>query len=296
MQLGEKIQALRKENNMTQSQLGKLLNVSYQAVSKWERGETLPDFTTIEKMVEIFNVPLDYFGNYTVDGNQNREEREEQKTIVVEKVDMPIGSCVECGKMIFSEDDVGETSPKMICRDCVKRIATEQYEIEMQDLAEQIHKEKARKYVINKQCRRGFIIGGLLAIVALVVGIIVSVKNGYGGVGIGVTIPLAVMLFTYGSQVTWWGIVTDITFLGGKVIGSPAVIFSFDLDGVAFLIAFKIAFAIIKLFVFLVTTAAIICVAMVVSIFSFIPALSRIRSGEEVDDIALINAMSKVSD
>ena len=46
---------------MTQQQLGEKLNVSYQAVSKWENDISEPDLSTIEKMVEIFDISMSDF-------------------------------------------------------------------------------------------------------------------------------------------------------------------------------------------------------------------------------------------
>ena len=60
MNLGEKIQALRKQHGMSQEQLADALNISRQAVSKWETNESQPD---IERLIEIsgmFNVSTDY--------------------------------------------------------------------------------------------------------------------------------------------------------------------------------------------------------------------------------------------
>lgn len=42
-EIGIYIKKLRKNKNLTQQQLANKLNVSFQAVSKWETGETLPD-------------------------------------------------------------------------------------------------------------------------------------------------------------------------------------------------------------------------------------------------------------
>ena len=39
--VGNQIAVLRKSKNLTQSELGKRLNISFQAVSKWERGDSL---------------------------------------------------------------------------------------------------------------------------------------------------------------------------------------------------------------------------------------------------------------
>lgn len=59
--LGDKIVQARKENRMSQAQLAQLLFISPQAVGKWERGESVPDFITINRLSEIFNLDLNYF-------------------------------------------------------------------------------------------------------------------------------------------------------------------------------------------------------------------------------------------
>ncbi|MEG2973491.1 MAG: helix-turn-helix transcriptional regulator, partial [Clostridium sp.] len=56
---GELIQSLRKQRGMTQRDLASLLNVSDRAVSKWERGESYPEVTTLVKISDIFQVSTD---------------------------------------------------------------------------------------------------------------------------------------------------------------------------------------------------------------------------------------------
>ena len=60
MNLSEKIQDLRKQNNLSQEQFAEKLNVSRQAVSKWESGQSIPDVDKIIAMSEIFEVSTDY--------------------------------------------------------------------------------------------------------------------------------------------------------------------------------------------------------------------------------------------
>jgi len=57
--IGLFIQKLRKRKNITQNQLGERLNVSYQAVSKWERGETLPDTLLLLDLAAILESTVD---------------------------------------------------------------------------------------------------------------------------------------------------------------------------------------------------------------------------------------------
>lgn len=55
----KRISRLRKENGWTQQKLAEQLNVSPQAVSKWECGEAVPDIDILDKLSMIFNVTID---------------------------------------------------------------------------------------------------------------------------------------------------------------------------------------------------------------------------------------------
>ena len=56
---GETVRALRLERNLTQEQLSGALNISPQAVSKWERGQALPDLSLIPALARALNVTAD---------------------------------------------------------------------------------------------------------------------------------------------------------------------------------------------------------------------------------------------
>ena len=60
MILGEKIAALRKQNNWSQEDLAEQLQISRQSVSKWESGASIPDLDRIIKMSALFGVSTDY--------------------------------------------------------------------------------------------------------------------------------------------------------------------------------------------------------------------------------------------
>lgn len=59
IKLGEKIKALRKQKDISQEILAGYLGVSYQAVSKWENGSTMPDITLIPAIASFFGVSTD---------------------------------------------------------------------------------------------------------------------------------------------------------------------------------------------------------------------------------------------
>ena len=60
MSLGKTLADLRKKAKMTQSELGERLNISAQAISKWENDLSEPDISTIRRLAEIFNVSVSY--------------------------------------------------------------------------------------------------------------------------------------------------------------------------------------------------------------------------------------------
>lgn len=61
--IGQKIKNKRKELNLTQEYLAKELNISRQAVSKWEKEISEPSMENLIKLSEIFGVDIGYFKN-----------------------------------------------------------------------------------------------------------------------------------------------------------------------------------------------------------------------------------------
>lgn len=57
--IGSNIQTCRKRLNLTQKELANILNVSYQAVSKWESGAVTPSLDTIHELAQYFKVSID---------------------------------------------------------------------------------------------------------------------------------------------------------------------------------------------------------------------------------------------
>jgi transcriptional regulator with XRE-family HTH domain len=60
MTFGEKLLFLRQRAHMSQDALAEKLNVSRQAVSKWERDETMPETENVIRIAQIFTVSTDY--------------------------------------------------------------------------------------------------------------------------------------------------------------------------------------------------------------------------------------------
>ena len=74
MTLGEKIQQLRKDRKLSQEQLALEMNVSRQAVSKWELGEAIPDTDHVVMLSKYFEISID---SLLRDEFQLKEEKKE---------------------------------------------------------------------------------------------------------------------------------------------------------------------------------------------------------------------------
>ena len=72
--IGDKIKNKRKELNLTQEYLAKELNISRQAVSKWEKGLSEPSMDNLVKLSGIFGVDINYF--------KKDKNDEEEKSLV----------------------------------------------------------------------------------------------------------------------------------------------------------------------------------------------------------------------
>lgn len=58
--IAKNLSALRKKNKLTQLQLAEMLNYSDKAISKWEKGESLPSVEVLHKLCKLYGVSMDY--------------------------------------------------------------------------------------------------------------------------------------------------------------------------------------------------------------------------------------------
>ena len=59
MELGEQLQKLREQKNMSREELAQEMNVSRQAVYKWENNKGYPDIENLIKLSELYEITLD---------------------------------------------------------------------------------------------------------------------------------------------------------------------------------------------------------------------------------------------
>ena len=77
MRFDEKLVSLRKKHGMSQEELAEKLNVSRQAISRWEMGSTMPDIPNLLQLCDLFGVSADYLihDERDMDGNVPAERK-----------------------------------------------------------------------------------------------------------------------------------------------------------------------------------------------------------------------------
>lgn len=278
MTLGQKLSAYRKMAGMTQQQLGEQLNISAQAVSKWENDQAEPDLTTVRALAEIYKVSVDTLlspdsipsvpveETAPVQGNEKVE-----KTQIV----MPVGYCKTCG-IAVTEDNLGAKSPVILCKNCL------QAEKAAEEKATQKKKlEKEREAFLKKErlasnqrwIKRRFIwstiVASLVAGLFLffcIVGLIESFDLGF----LAFSLVGTYMIFSFISCLFYDCFVQELVFdWCSKSFQAPGLIFTFDLDGCLWLIGMKILFWAIGLVFGIVAGAIGIAIGLVCAPFAF---------------------------
>ncbi len=80
----EKLRLLRKESGLTQEELADRLNVSRQAITKWESGDGIPDIENLKQISVLFNTTIDEL----VKENKNVQVENKEKYSLVEELEI----------------------------------------------------------------------------------------------------------------------------------------------------------------------------------------------------------------
>ena len=268
-----KIKELRIQNNLTQAELGEKLNVTSQAVSKWENNLSEPDLDSLKKMSEIFNVSIDeLLGAKSNEAlvTESKEEKTETKTVVTPQV--IVGYCNVCKKALTPGNYISKTNYAgenlIYCKACNDAITK---------------KAKITAYNEDKhELKVSFIWASIVATILFVGGLIYTISSKDWAM-----LPF-VFLGTYGgfaftSQMFWFGSVSECFLWFCRSFSMPGVIFTLDWDGIKFLIIAKIAFAILGLVLSVLCFLLGCVVSITYSMFSFPFALvARINEAKDI--------------
>ena len=253
MNYGQKIAELRKNKNLTQAELGEQLNITAQAISKWENNLSEPDITSIRKMCELFNVSVDEFL-----GINTTKSTIEQKPQEKEPVKAILGYCETCKKPVCAgefktiqlEYKPSALSNKVVktdlmhtyCNNCYNQlIETQKQEIKQSEL-DKLH---AQKIESKKELKKGFIWGTIAMVLAAFVffGSYATEPSSTTLVG---AIIFTIGFFTLISQILWESFIYDFFFFFCRSFKAPfTLIFELSLDGIVWLLTVKLALWII---------------------------------------------------
>jgi transcriptional regulator with XRE-family HTH domain len=100
----EQLTKLRKRNNMTQTDLAKLMDVKQYVISSWEIGRSEPTISQLKMLSNIFKISVDYLLDKEFIGSCNEEEFNNAiKNVKMDSEDEFLNEVIkECGKL--SED------------------------------------------------------------------------------------------------------------------------------------------------------------------------------------------------
>ncbi|MDE7306529.1 MAG: helix-turn-helix domain-containing protein [Clostridia bacterium] len=208
---GKTIARLRKENGLTQNELGAQLNVTYQAVSKWENDLSQPDFDTIIALCKIFKISVDDFTRLSTGEEVQTETAAAESAVAVGAGDAAESSAAEA--QAESAEQTTEIAPP----------AVEQG-------------NRKRRCSISA----GYLIGLICAVLAGVgVFTVLYIFTWWP-----IAIVAGYMVLSFIALMGHESVVWDV-LLGGltKSVNIPGVIFTLDLDGIFFLIVYKFIIA-----------------------------------------------------
>ncbi len=275
MTLGKKLSNYRKMLGWTQQQLGEHLNLSAQAVSKWENDLAEPDLITLKALAKLYSVTVDDILNNDNENFQSKASKSESHAEEEQERAATIGFCKNCG-IVVTEENIGERSPVVLCNDCYvaknlkHKKQLEEAELERKRRLDDIDRlQKASSNEMKRKVRISSIVAGIVAIAFLVIWIVSSASSiSFGNVLAGVI--LSCFIFTFVSLLFYDTAVLDVLeYMGTASINWPGVIFTFDIDGFIFLIAIKALFAVLGFLFGLVCAVIGVFVSIFISIFIY---------------------------
>ena len=129
MTLGKKLSNYRKVSDMTQQQLGDYLNVSAQAISKWENDLAEPDLNILKALATLYKISLDDLLDVDRDGIVSPAQPIDTEAVAASVSQTiaaqmkanaaPIGYCKACG-IAVTEENLGDRDPVILCAKCKK--------------------------------------------------------------------------------------------------------------------------------------------------------------------------------
>lgn len=153
--VGQYIKKLRKEKGLTQTQLAEKLNISFQSVSKWEVGETLPDTNILLLLCNELDTTVDTLLNGGVIINKQRKIIKAESIVegfkYLEKVKEAFGENSDfyqgivdgiSKKMNFNYEETIVRNPEVLYTEAILKYLTNGYIVDIEEVKNWIHNDK----------------------------------------------------------------------------------------------------------------------------------------------------------
>ena len=237
---GAKIAELRTARKMTQAELGAMLNVTSQAVSKWENGLSEPDMESIRKLCEIFEITFDEFFGASPKSDEEKTEQQSNSAVV-------LAYCDTCDKPLYNPKEYQVTIENGVqhttCKECIPKKEAAKRKARDDRMA------RERKVLQDGEMRtlKKGLLWGILGAVGLAT---IMLIGGIYGENENWEIALITVLAAYGgyaivSQCIWCNSVLSVLTFFMRSFRLPGVIFTLSIDGLLFLIFVKLFGAIL---------------------------------------------------
>lgn len=264
MNLGPKIKQLRIDKGLTQKDLADQLHVTFQTVSKWESGTNEPDIATLKELSKIFDCSLDYLLSDEEIEPKNEEKIEQQEaqvkevpvikeTIIIHQNELHV--CAKCGKDIPENELVSEDLAKKERHGRHTRTVSIGQTYYHKNCLEEVKKEReiaakkakmARAASSRKKCFGWGIASGILALAIALIVFLTHSDAVHPALGVFYSILIGYGIFAMIYCILSGSFIGDVfLWCSSLSIKFPGLIFSWDLDGFAWLIAMKILFSVL---------------------------------------------------
>jgi len=289
MTLGQKLKHLRTKAGLTQKELAEKLAVTFQTVSKWENDDNEPDINTIKELAKLYGCSVDQLiSEEPEEEEEATEEAAEEKQEEAEPVASPVPApaplkpiqiCQRCKKEIYEGDlDID----KVEHREHHGRTSTitytdEYYHKDCLDKTKREREAKAAaeaKKVTSSAMKKSFGWGIAMGIVGLGIALALCLTVFKEQLNPGLAVLISV-LFGYGVFADLYCIISGsyigdvFTEVASWSIKFPGVIFTLDWDGIIFLIAVKILFAVLGFFISVGVLILAVMLSMALAMVSF---------------------------
>lgn len=103
MNFHERLKALRQSKEVTQDEFAKLVGISRSAIGMYESGKRRPDYETLEKLADFFNVDMDYLLGKS---DTNTDIFKLKNIVPIERRMVPIIGQIAAGKPILADEHI----------------------------------------------------------------------------------------------------------------------------------------------------------------------------------------------